>query len=55
MYWSKRSSSLEHSVNIMLLICIQSLTTSNACGVGNHDEHFYVRFLNSALKFIVES
>jgi len=29
-------------MNVLLLLCIQSLTTSNACGVGNHDEHFYV-------------
>jgi len=46
------------AVNIVLLLCIQSLTTSNACGVGNHDEHFYVRFFlfsYSVVKFIVVS
>lgn len=38
----KEAFNIKQSTNIVLLICLQSLTTSNACGVGNHDEHFYV-------------
>ena len=38
----KEPAYIKQSVTIVLLICTQSLTTSNTCGVGNHDEHFYV-------------
>jgi len=40
-------------MTIVLLICMQSLTTSNACGVGNHDEHFYVSICLLCYKFVV--